>query len=314
MYRTNSMFSVEPRTVPAVTAWPTITRHELAPQSSVVYIFEEPTVKAPVQANLDGWPNSTIDETVMIRFGSQANCAFNCNFCIASQSRAAKNLSAEQIVGQVLTVLSDPLIDRERVKKIVVASFGLGEPFFNPNVVGAFEALFDLLPDAKFIVSTTGPKHGERVFAKLIEYAGRHRDFNLQISLHCTTDAERFGFVGAPLHPISGLSDWSRRWYDVSGAKTIINCGVGPLFPIWTERDYECLAKFFLPTTSHIKLSVEAPMNPDDDWDISGYQDEIRRRQECLTAAGYTIEYYNPSGLTDGAGCGSQLTQIELSS
>lgn len=287
--------------------WSSKIRNEVVDESAVIYTFSAPELRMSIQANLDGWPDIAIGKSVMVRFGAQSNCAFNCNFCVASQNRFAQNLSVEQMVSQVVEALCDPLIRSEQVEQLTIASFGLGEPLFNPHVPAAFQEMRRLLPEAELIVSTTGPRSGERVFAQLEALADAIGKFRLQISLHYTTDEERRTFAGGATHPIAGLSDWVQRWNRAGGLTPFINCGIGPLFPIWDEADYARLLLYFPPDQVVIKLSTEAPLHPDEGWKIEGYRGEMEDRIERLTHEGYRLELYDPAGLAEGAGCGSQL-------
>ena len=61
---------------------------------------------------------------------SQVGCAVDCAFCMTALLGLKRNLSAGEIVGQVLTVLNDQQVDVER-DRINLVFMGQGEPFLN---------------------------------------------------------------------------------------------------------------------------------------------------------------------------------------
>ncbi len=61
---------------------------------------------------------------------SQIGCAVDCRFCLTALLGVLRNLSAGEIVGQVLTVLRERQVDPER-RRINLVFMGQGEPFLN---------------------------------------------------------------------------------------------------------------------------------------------------------------------------------------
>lgn len=61
---------------------------------------------------------------------SQVGCAVNCQFCLTALLGIKRNLSAGEIVGQVLAVLNDRSVDMER-QRVNIVFMGMGEPFLN---------------------------------------------------------------------------------------------------------------------------------------------------------------------------------------
>jgi 23S rRNA (adenine2503-C2)-methyltransferase len=89
---------------------------------------------------------------------SQAGCAVNCQFCMTAQLGLLRNLSAGEIVGQILRVLSDHNVntDAERVNLVFM---GQGEPFLNyDNFMKAVRLLVEEveIPASRMTVSTAG--------------------------------------------------------------------------------------------------------------------------------------------------------------
>ncbi|HEX5435125.1 MAG TPA: radical SAM protein, partial [Candidatus Angelobacter sp.] len=61
---------------------------------------------------------------------SQVGCAVNCQFCLTAQLGIKRNLTAGEIVGQVISVLNDRTVEMER-QRINIVFMGMGEPFLN---------------------------------------------------------------------------------------------------------------------------------------------------------------------------------------
>jgi 23S rRNA (adenine2503-C2)-methyltransferase len=61
---------------------------------------------------------------------SQVGCAVNCQFCLTAQLGIKRNLTAGEIVGQVLAVLNDRRVSLER-QRVNIVFMGMGEPFLN---------------------------------------------------------------------------------------------------------------------------------------------------------------------------------------
>ena len=89
---------------------------------------------------------------------SQVGCAVNCQFCLTALLGVKRNLTAGEIVGQVIAVLdhqdvSPPL---ERVNLVFM---GMGEPFLNfENFIKAVRLLVEGvgIPESRMTVSTAG--------------------------------------------------------------------------------------------------------------------------------------------------------------
>jgi 23S rRNA (adenine2503-C2)-methyltransferase len=89
---------------------------------------------------------------------SQAGCAVNCQFCMTALLGLLRNLSAGEIVGQVLRVLNEHRahLESERVNLVFM---GQGEPFLNyDNFMKAVRLLVEEagIPASRMTVSTAG--------------------------------------------------------------------------------------------------------------------------------------------------------------
>lgn len=61
---------------------------------------------------------------------SQVGCAVNCQFCLTAQLGVKRNLTAGEIVGQIVAVLNDRSVSLES-QRVNLVFMGMGEPFLN---------------------------------------------------------------------------------------------------------------------------------------------------------------------------------------
>lgn len=93
-----------------------------------------------------------------ICLSSQAGCAVNCKFCMTALLGLQRNLTAGEILGQVLLILNDHKIEigRDRINLVFM---GQGEPFLNyENFIRAVRLLVEGagIPESRMTVSTSG--------------------------------------------------------------------------------------------------------------------------------------------------------------
>ncbi len=116
---------------------------------------------------------------------SQVGCKMGCKFCASTGIKFARNLTAGEIVEQILAIQRDEQI---RISNIVF--MGIGEPLDNfDNVMKAIKILNNpkgLNIGARHIsISTSG------LVPKIYELADKNLQCTLSISLHATTDEKR---------------------------------------------------------------------------------------------------------------------------
>ncbi len=114
---------------------------------------------------------------------SQAGCALACSFCVTGYWGAGRDLTAGEIVGQVLAIRADRGLPMEGLNLVFM---GMGEPLLNvPNVKAALDILTEWISPHRITVSTVG------ILPGLEEMASWERRPNLAISLHAPDDARR---------------------------------------------------------------------------------------------------------------------------
>ncbi len=129
------------------------------------------------------------DDRMTLCVSTQAGCGFACAFCLTGVMRLERNLTAAEIVGQVLA--ANRLLEGEGRRATHIVFMGMGEPLAN---YAALVKSLRILTDAKLgvaysprrlTVSTVGLVPG-------IDKLGREDlKVNLAISLHATTDDVR---------------------------------------------------------------------------------------------------------------------------
>lgn len=162
-------------------------------------------------------------ETVLMRqrFGAcvcvstQVGCNMGCKFCRSGQIKKRRNLTAGEIVGQVLA------IEREFFCKVYgVSVMGIGEPFDN------FEAVRDF---CEIVTEDKGLAVGKRhvtvstcgLVPEIHRFADCARPTSLAISLHAPNDALRSELM--PInrkYPISEILD-AAEYYTVKTHKRV---------------------------------------------------------------------------------------------
>ncbi|RVT83897.1 23S rRNA (adenine(2503)-C(2))-methyltransferase RlmN [Rhodobacteraceae bacterium CCMM004] len=206
-----------------------------------------------------GLPDGFAVESVLIRrrdghtacISSQVGCAFACQFCASGQAGLKRNLSAGEIVEQVVQLGT-------KVNRIVF--MGIGEPLNNyGQVLKAIRILRDRrglnFPTTGITISTIGiPK----ALAQLRE---EHLAINLTISLHATTQEVRDRLIpGSKKHDISGVVSNASSWADRHNRTVTFVYLVLPGISD-TRADAKRLAKMMSRRKARVNLMRWNPVN-----------------------------------------------------
>jgi 23S rRNA (adenine2503-C2)-methyltransferase len=145
-----------------------------------------------------------------ICISTQAGCAVDCHFCLTAQLGLIRNLTAGEIIGQVLVALQE---NREQLTpQTNVVLMGQGEPMLNYDAtMAAVRIMLDpkgvALAPRHVTLSTSGIVPG-------IERLGQEKIRpNLAISLNASTDEQRNALM--PInrkYPLAVLLDACRRY------------------------------------------------------------------------------------------------------
>src|SRR5215468_4892338 len=118
---------------------------------------------------------------------SQVGCAVNCQFCLTALLGVKRNLSAGEIVGQVMAVLNERQVDLER-QRVNIVFMGMGEPFLNyPQFMKAVRLLVEGVgfPESRMTVSTSG------IVSRIVDFGNEPVRPKLAISLNAPNDEIR---------------------------------------------------------------------------------------------------------------------------
>jgi len=118
---------------------------------------------------------------------SQVGCAVDCKFCMTALLGLQRNLSAGEIVGQILAVLADQDAETER-DRLNLVFMGQGEPFLNyDNFMRAVGLLVEGvgIPESRMTVSTSG------IVPRIPDFAAEPVRPKLAVSLNAPNESLR---------------------------------------------------------------------------------------------------------------------------
>ncbi len=96
---------------------------------------------------------------------SQAGCAVACAFCVTGMLGAGRNLTADELVGQLRIMMRHGVVSTDRIN---VVFMGMGEPLLNTNNLGkALEVMYETISPKRITVSTAGILPGLRWLSSL---------------------------------------------------------------------------------------------------------------------------------------------------
>jgi 23S rRNA (adenine2503-C2)-methyltransferase len=252
---------------------------------------------------------------------SQVGCTLNCSFCHTGTQRLVRNLTAGEIVGQIMVArdrLGDFLgaqraagaglpTDGDRLVSNVVM-MGMGEPLYN------FEAVRDALAVAqdgdglsisrrRITLSTSG-------VVPMIPRVGAEIGVMLALSLHAVRDDLRDQLV--PLnrkYPIAELLEACRNYPGLSNARRITFEYVMLKGVNDSPADAKALVRLLKGIPAKINL---IPFNP---WPGTAFEcsdwEQIEAFSEIVFNAGYASPVRTPRGRDILAACGQLKSATE---
>ncbi len=242
---------------------------------------------------------------------SQVGCTLTCSFCHTGTQKLVRNLSANEIVGQVM-LARDRIQEwpHQRQNRLLtnVVLMGMGEPLYNfDNVKSAMEIVSDgegiSLSKRRITLSTSG------VVPEIVR-AGAEIGTMLAVSLHGTTDEIRNKLV--PLnkkYPIGELLDACRNYPGLSNARRITFEYVMLKGINDTVADAKRLVQLLKGIPAKVNL---IPFNP---WPGTQYEcsdwDTIEVFAEILNKAGYASPVRTPRGRDIMAACGQLKSESQ---
>jgi 23S rRNA (adenine2503-C2)-methyltransferase len=239
------------------------------------------------------------DGRITLCLSTQVGCGFGCAFCLTGTMGLDRNLTAGEIVGQLIAA-NRLLTDGERVTHIVF--MGMGEPLANyANLVAALRILTDArlglgYSPRRITVSTVGLVSG------IDRLGGEDLKVNLAVSLHAASDEVR-----GRLMPVN------RSWNLEALTAAVRRYPLAPRQRVFFEyvmledvndspEDAQRLARLLRGIRAKVNL---IPFN---DWEGSGFRRPPLARilafQAILLDAGLTTTVRWSKGEDIGAACG----------
>jgi len=246
---------------------------------------------------------------------SQVGCTLTCSFCHTGTQKLVRNLTAAEIVGQVMVARDDlgewpvpgePKREERLISNVVL--MGMGEPLYNfDNVRDAMQIVMDgegiALSRRRITLSTSG-------VVPMMDKCGAELNVNLAVSLHAVTNELRDQIV--PLnrkYPIEELLAACRRYPGASNARRITFEYVMLRGVNDTPAEAHELVRLLRGLPAKVNL---IPFNP---WPGSPYRtstpEAVRAFAAIVEAAGYSSPIRRPRGRDILAACGQLRTESE---
>jgi 23S rRNA (adenine2503-C2)-methyltransferase len=251
---------------------------------------------------------------------SQIGCTLTCTFCHTGTQRLVRNLTAGEIVGQIMlardrigdwpgAMPADPRglpVSERKITNIVL--MGMGEPLYNfDNVKTAMDIASDgeglSISKRRITLSTSG-------IVPMMERAGAEAGLMLAVSLHAVRDDLRDVLV--PInrkYNIAALLDACRNYPGLSNARRI----TFEYVMLKGVNDSVAEARELVRLLAGIPAKINLiPFNP---WPGSPYEcsdwEQIERFAEVVNRAGYASPIRTPRGRDIMAACGQLKSASE---
>ena len=246
-----------------------------------------------------GWDKNRLSACV----SSQVGCAMKCAFCATGRMGFKRNLSASEIVAQVLE------LEQTYAKRVSQVVFmGMGEPMLNlKQVVRAIRCLNEDvgIGGRHITVSTVGIPGSLRKLAK------EKMQITLAVSLHAPDQETRERIVpSAKYYPIDDLLEDSRAYFKETGRRVtfeyMLLAGVNDS-PSHAVRLSRLLKRKFGVGSTHVNV---IPWNNIDGMDFERPSGN-RVHRFCSALEGVTHTIRRTRGLEASAACGQLAGDFE---
>jgi len=256
---------------------------------------------------------------------SQVGCTLNCRFCHTGTMRLVRNLSAGEIVGQVLlardalgewpkgTMASAPDADDEdddaghytadgRMLTNIVM-MGMGEPLYNfDEVKGALKIVMDgdglALSKRRITLSTSG-------VVPMMARAGEEIGVNLAVSLHAVNKEVRDEIV--PLNRKYGIEELLAACAAYPGANNARRITFEYVM-LKDKNDSDADARELVRLLKQYKLPAKVNLIPFNPWPGAPYEcsspERVRAFSNRIFEAGISAPIRTPRGRDIMAACG----------
>ncbi len=249
-----------------------------------------------------------------ICFSSQSGCPLKCDFCLTAKLGLLRNLTAGEIIEQIIIVLNDVYgVAGETEHGTNLVAMGAGEPFLNfENLIKALGIMSE--KDGLFIVPNRVTVSTAGIVPKIYEFAGLENRPHLAISLSAPNDKLR-----DKLMPINKRWNLDELFKAAKAFEKSLRRGERFTFEYvllgevndsaeHAEELANLLQKYDL---QRVKINL-IPHNPAEqlDYQPSNWE-KIERFQEVLTSNGVDSYLRRPRGRDIYAACGQLAAQTQ---
>jgi len=259
---------------------------------------------------------------------SQVGCTLNCRFCHTGTMRLVRNLTAGEVVGQVM-LARDTLgewpkgsmagldgdedsgsytSDGRLLTNIVM--MGMGEPLYNfDNVRDALKLIMDgdglALSKRRITLSTSG-------VVPMMARAGDEIGVNLAVSLHAVSKDVRDEIV--PINKKYGIDQLLQACADYPGASNARRITFEYVM-LKNKNDSDEDARELVRLIKQYKLPAKVNLIPFNPWPGAPYEcsepERIARFAQIVFDAGISAPVRTPRGRDIDAACGQLRTAAE---
>ncbi|MEA1917569.1 MAG: 23S rRNA (adenine(2503)-C(2))-methyltransferase RlmN [Campylobacterota bacterium] len=290
-----------------------IVKKEISSDGTIKYLFELQdgktieTVWLKMKSEKKDSDGKTISEAkYTICVSTQVGCKVGCSFCLTAKGGFTRDLSAGEIVAQVLMCKKDNNLPSNRALNIVY--MGMGEPLDNlDNLAKAIQIFKDedglAISSKRQTVSTSG------LSSKIDKLGEMDLGVHIAISLHAVDDELRSELIPMnKAHNIQSIIDAVKR-FPIDQRKRVMF----EYLVIKDKNDDIRSAKKLVKLLSGIKAKVNLIyFNP---YDGSTYQRPLKSDmvvfQEYLVKHGLLCTIRDSKGMDISAACG-QLKEKEI--
>jgi 23S rRNA (adenine2503-C2)-methyltransferase len=247
---------------------------------------------------------------------SQVGCTLNCRFCHTGTMRLVRNLTAGEIVGQVMLArdaLGEWPSQPEGRLLTNIVMMGMGEPLYNfENVRDALKLVMDgdglALSKRRITLSTSG-------VVPMMERAGAEIGVNLAVSLHAVTKEVRDEIV--PLNRKYGIEELLAACAAYPGANNARRITFEYVM-LKDKNDSDDDARELVRLIRKYRLPAKVNLIPFNPWPGAIYEcsDDARiaRFSDIIFKAGISAPVRTPRGRDIMAACGQLKSAAEKKS
>jgi len=247
---------------------------------------------------------------------SQVGCTLNCRFCHTGTMRLVRNLTAQEIVGQVMLArdaLGEWPSQPEGRMLTNIVMMGMGEPLYNfDNVRDALRVVMDgdglALSKRRITLSTSG-------VVPMMARAGEEIGVNLAVSLHAVTKEIRDEIV--PINRKYGIEELLQACADYPGANNARRITFEYVM-LRDKNDRDEDAHELVRLIRKYKLPAKVNLIPFNPWPGAPYDtstpERVRRFSDIIFEAGISAPVRTPRGRDIDAACGQLKTAAEKKS